>query len=142
SSAVRTQPSWASRLPYLNLKNQNPVTFCRAKATGWRRDLFQKRKVPVLPEHLFAGVQKLLNVSGRSPGLFIARDLRRTSQWRDRAGFSPASLFSPLLCGAPERDEKNSERFVPTMCAESKCAREKSQRLLRSRTASSNISTS
>jgi len=122
-------------------KIKNPVTFCRAKATGWRRDLSRKEN-SLRPEHLFAGVQKLLSVqAGLLAFVHRLENWRRTSQWRDRAGFTPASLFSPLLCGAPKRDEKNCGTLGSNDLAEIKCARRKSQRLLRSRTASSNIST-
>src|SRR5438309_4450138 len=61
---------------------------------------FGKKKFPLRPEHLFAGVQMLLKRSGRSPGFCFTETQRSHSQWRDRAGFSPASLFSRLLCWA------------------------------------------
>lgn len=38
---------------------------------------------------------------------------RRSSQWRDRAGFSPASLFFPLQAGHPNAFERTAERDVP-----------------------------
>src|SRR4029079_7756043 len=53
---------------------------------------------------------KLQKRSGRSPD-FASLISRSHSQWRDRAGFSPASLFSPLLCGAPERCVKELGTF-------------------------------
>jgi hypothetical protein len=64
----------------------------------------EREKFPLRPEHLFAGVQKLQHRPGRSPDFdrrFVIK--RFSSQWRDRAGFSPASLFFPLLRGTPER---------------------------------------
>jgi hypothetical protein len=39
--------------------------------------------------------------------LAIAFKGERTSQWRDRAGFSPASLFFPLNAGHPNAFKKN-----------------------------------
>jgi hypothetical protein len=84
----------------------------------------------MLPEHLFAGIQTLQQRPGRSPGFVVARDLRRTSQWRDRAGFSPASLFSSLLYEAPERFVKNVGTVFPSDRKLS-CSPRQSQSVLR-----------
>ena len=58
---------------------------------------------PGRPERLSASVRKLRSIVGRSPGLKFLPVLttsRTSSQWRDRTGFSPVSLFSPVR-GAP-----------------------------------------
>jgi len=62
---------FAGALQIFCSKIKNPVTFCRAKATGWRRDLSRKEN-SLRPEHLFAGVQKLLSVQAGLLALFIA----------------------------------------------------------------------
>ena len=102
----------------LVLKIQNPATSLPRESDRLATGPFPERKKSLRPEHLFAGVQKLQQRPGRSPDFehrFVIE--RFSSQWRDRAGFSPASLFFPLLRGTPERIEKNSEREVPAMCA-------------------------
>jgi hypothetical protein len=71
--------------------------------------LKDKEKPDVRPEHPYARRSKGCKVTstGRSPGLegqkikvrnkFISKlYFLPSSQWRDRAGFTPASLFSPL----------------------------------------------
>jgi hypothetical protein len=56
------------------------------------------------PQHLYARRSKVAKAPfGRSPGLSGFYLVQNTwtadpkSQWRDRAGFTPASLFSPLI---------------------------------------------
>jgi hypothetical protein len=52
---------------------------------------------------LARGVRKLQTASGQVSWLLHRRlTQRRSSQWRDRAGFSPASLFFPLDAGHPD----------------------------------------
>jgi hypothetical protein len=88
----------------LKLKIQNPVTlFCRAKASGWRRDLFRKEK-SLRPEHLFAGVQKLQQRPGRSPGFCIIAQTKATifTVARPR-GILTRFPILPALSGTPKR---------------------------------------
>jgi len=54
------------------LKFKIPSPLLPREATGWRRDHFsEEQKFPLRPEHLFAGVQKLLQRSGRSPDFWL-----------------------------------------------------------------------
>jgi len=76
--------------------------------------IFSEKENSLRPEHLFAGVQKQQQRPGRSPGFCIAAfTKRRSSQWRDRAGISPASLFFPL----PKRDTQTHLKEPGTRCS-------------------------
>jgi len=67
----------------------------------------------VRPERLSASVQKQQALwagllAHRSAIIPLTRRNRTfSSQWRDRAGFSPASLLFPLNAGHPNASEKN-----------------------------------
>jgi len=87
----------------MKLKIQNPAAFLLRKGYRLATGPFPERKIPC-GLNTFSRVFKSCNiVRAGLLTLIIARNQRISSQWRDRAGFSPASLFSPLSRGTPER---------------------------------------
>ena len=102
----------------LDLKFKIPSPLLPREATGWRRDHFRKSGNSHCDLNTFSRAFKsCCNVRAGLLTFGFALKQRSHSQWRDRAGFSPASLFSPLLCGAPERMLKNRGTIVPFECA-------------------------
>ena len=95
------------------MKRQNPADLLalfakRKQAIGGTSEEFK----PVRPERVFASVHQLQSIVGRSPGLkFFEQQFEVSSQWRDRTGFSPVSLFSPFP-GAPRYSNTKNDSVV------------------------------
>jgi hypothetical protein len=74
--ALQSPPRRSSGALQISLKIQNPVTSSATRSDRLATGSFsEKQKFPLRPEHLFAGVQKLLQRSGRSPDFWLRYEI-------------------------------------------------------------------
>ena len=89
---------------FVKLKIQNPVTLSATQRRQAGDGIFSGKEKSLRPEHLFAGVQKLQQRPGRSPGFCIAAKTEATifTVARPR-GILTRFPILPARSGTPKR---------------------------------------
>src|SRR5215813_14815535 len=93
-----------------SLKQKSRQTLPPCKGTGsWRDSIMKRQLSSVLPEHLCARHSREEGCGKcRGQVSWLKAQQLGPSQWRDRAGLSPASLFSPQKREAPGHFKVNN----------------------------------